>query len=258
MEECPLRVTLLGTGTSHGVPVIACDCPVCRSADPRNRRHRTSAYLEIGDYAVLIDTPPEFRLQALTYGLRRVDAVLITHSHADHVAGFDDLRRFNELTGQSMPVYGNPETMADIRRRWDYIFDPHTQLGGGKPQISLNAVTGPFELCREIVVPIPAWHGRLPVLGYRVGCFAYLTDCSDLPVESRELLRGLDLFVLGAIRRRPHATHFNLNQALALVNDLKPRMTYLTHLTHDLEHEETSRELPPGVALGYDGLRVEC
>ncbi|MGQ9779349.1 MAG: MBL fold metallo-hydrolase [Bacillota bacterium] len=254
----PLRVTLLGTGTSHGVPMIACDCPVCRSPDPRNRRYRTAAYLELPGGAVLIDTPPELRLQALAFGVRRVDAVLLTHGHADHIAGFDDLRRFNELAGRSIPVYGHPATMAEIRTRWSYIFDPTTQVGGGKPDVTLIPVAAPFPLLGETVIPIPALHGRLPVYGYRVRGFAYLTDCSNLPPESRELLRGLEVLVLGAIRRRPHETHFNLEQALAVVADLRPARTFFTHLTHELEHEATNRELPPGVALAYDGLVIEC
>lgn len=255
-EGCPLRITLLGTGTSHGVPVIACDCPVCRSEDHRDKRHRCAAYLEYEGRGVLIDTPPELRVQALSYGVERVDAVLLTHAHADHIAGFDDLRRYNELTGKSLPVYGNEKTIMDIRRRWDYIFNPATQLGGGLPDITLCAIEEPFALFGRIVVPIPAWHGRLPVLGWRIGNFAYLTDCSDLPESSRQLLRGLKVFVLGAIRRRPHETHFNLDQALALVAELRPVQTYLTHITHDLGHAATNRELPAGVEMGYDGLRI--
>ncbi|NLG83883.1 MAG: MBL fold metallo-hydrolase [Firmicutes bacterium] len=254
----PLRVTLLGTGTSHGVPTIACDCPVCTSPDPRNRRHRTAAYLELPGGAVLIDTPPELRLQALTFGLRRVDAVLLTHTHADHIAGLDDLRRFNELAGGSIPVYGHREAMADIRARWHYIFDPTTQGGGGKPDLTLCPVEGPFPLLGETVIPIPARHGRLLVYGYRIRGFAYLTDCSELPPSSRELLRGLEVLVLGAIRRRPHETHFNLEQALAVVADVRPLQTFFTHLTHELDYETTNRELPPEVALAYDGLVINC
>ena len=203
--------------------MIACDCPVCRSADPRDRRHRCSAYIETTDgRGVLIDTPPELRLQALTYDVRQVDAVLMTHGHADHLAGFDDLRRFNEIAHHRLPVYGNTETMEEIHRRWDYIFNPHTQRGGGKPEVELNAVDEPFTLFGETITPIPAWHGRLPVMGYRIGDFAYLTDCSQLPAASRALLSGLAVFVLGAIRRAVHATHFNLEQAVALAADLRP------------------------------------
>ena len=160
----PLRVTLLGTGTSHGVPMIACDCPVCRSSNPRNRRHRTGAYLELPGGSVLIDTPPELRLQALAFEIRRVDAVLMTHAHADHIAGFDDLRRFNELAGGSIPVYGHEETMAEIRWRWSYIFDPTTQPGGGKPEVTLVPVRGPFELLRETIVPVPSRPAARPRL----------------------------------------------------------------------------------------------
>jgi phosphoribosyl 1,2-cyclic phosphate phosphodiesterase len=252
-----LRLTLLGTGTSHGVPVIGCDCPVCLSQDPRNRRHRCGAYLEYGGKGVLIDTPPELRLQALAYGIRRVDAVLMTHGHADHIAGFDDLRRYNELNGKSVPVYANPETVADIHKRWAYIFDPGAQVGGGKPEVELIPVTAPFALFEATATPIPAWHGRLPVLGFRIGDLAYLTDCGDLPAASRHLMAGLDLLVLGALRFRPHPTHFNLEQALAVAAELKPRRTFLTHLTHDMEYTAVSGTLPPGVALAYDGLSLE-
>ncbi len=239
--------------------MIACDCAVCRSADPRNHRNRCSAYLEFpSGQGVLIVTPPELRLQALAHRIRRVDAVLMTHGHADHLAGFDDLRRFNEINHGSLPVFGNTETMEEIRRRWDYIFDPHTQLGGGKPDVALIPVDGPFALFDETVTPIPAWHGRLPVLGYRIGSFAYVTDCSDVPAGSKALLRGLAVLVLGAIRWRAHTTHFNVEQAVALAAELRPGITYLTHLTHDLDHEETSRALPSGVALAYDGLTMTC
>jgi len=238
--------------------MIGCDCPVCRSGDPRDRRNRCGAYLEYNGHGVLIDTPPELRLQALAYGIRRVDAVLITHGHADHVAGLDDLRRYNELSRRRLPVYGNTETMTEIRQRWDYIFNPRTQVGGGKPDLELIPVLRPFGLFGETVTPIPVRHGRLPVLGYRLGALAYVTDCSDLPEASWSLLRGLEVLVLGAIRRRPHATHFNLDQALAVVADLRPKLTYLTHLTHDLAHEATNRELPTGVELAYDGLTLTC
>ena len=252
-----MQATFLGTGTSHGIPVIGCRCPVCTSGDPRNQRTRCSLVVRTGRATLLIDTATELRLQAVREGLAQVDAVLFTHPHADHIGGMDDLRRFNEIQGRAMPCYGNLFTLDEIRKRFDYIFR-ETQLGGGKPQLELHQVEGTaFALCGLAIQPVPIWHGRLPILGYRFADFAYLTDCSEIPVESLPLLQGLEVLVLGALRYRPHPTHFSLAQALEVVMRLQPRRALFTHICHDLDHQAVNATLPEGIELAHDGLSVE-
>ncbi len=248
-----LTLTLLGTGTSHGVPAIACQCPVCNSDDPRNQRFRCSVLLQYGGWNVVVDTATEFRLQAIRAGITRLDALLFTHSHADHISGLDDVRAFSERQGGPIPCYGSPECLEDIRRRFDYIFKP-TQLGGGKPRLEMTPIQGPFDLFGLEVVPVPVYHGKLLVLGFRIGKVAYVTDCNLIPDSSMELLRGLDLLILDALRWRPHPTHFTVDEALRVVAELRPARSYLTHLTHDLDYVSTNALLPPGVELAYDGL----
>lgn len=252
-----MEILVLGSGTSHGVPMIGCDCEVCTSADPRDNRSRPSIVVRLETGTILVDTAPELRLQAIAYGLRRVDAVLFTHTHADHTHGLDDLRIYNARQGTALPLYGSPASMDDIRARFDYIFANTTQLGGGIPMLDLHAVEGPFALLGHTIVPVPVLHGALPVYGYRFGRFAYVTDCSSIPASSMELLRDLDVLILDALRHRPHPTHFNIEQALDVIAELRPRHAYLTHLTHDILHERVSRELPAGVELAYDGLTFE-
>jgi phosphoribosyl 1,2-cyclic phosphate phosphodiesterase len=251
-----LHITVLGSGTSHGIPVIGCHCEVCTSTNPKNKRTRSSIWLRYGESSVLIDTATDLRLQAVGAGLERLDAILFTHPHADHVNGLDEVRRFNELQGIVLPCYGQAETLATLRRRFSYIWD-ETQLGGGKPQLELRPVEGPFEIGGMVFAPIEAWHGRMPIWGYRFGRTAYLTDASAIPDASMALLEDLDLLILNTLRRRPHPTHFSLEQSLAVVAQLKPRRAYFTHLSHDLEHEATNAVLPPGVELAYDGLQIE-
>lgn len=255
-NEGMLKVTFLGTGTSHGIPVIACDCPVCTSTDPRNHRTRCSILLEYGEAHVLVDTPPELRLQAVRAGLRRLDAVLFTHSHADHVFGLDDVRRFNDLQGGALPCYADAETLADLRRIFQYVFVP-TQVGGGKPRLELCPLNGPFNLFGLEVRPLRVMHGQLPITAYRFGKLAYVTDTSHIPPQSEAELHGLDVLVIDALRYRPHPTHFNLEQALAVVERLRPRHAFFTHLCHDVEHAQASAELPDGVELAYDGLVIK-
>jgi len=252
-----VRVTFLGTGTSHGVPMIGCRCAVCTSADPRDTRFRPSVLLEVGGGAVLVDTGPDLRSQALKFGVTRVDAIVYTHSHADHILGLDETRRFNVLSGAAMPIYADARTLADLRRAFGYVFDPSTSPGGGIPQVVPHQISGPFELFGETFVPVPIEHGPRTITGYRVGRFAYLTDCSGIPDASDDLLRGLDVLVLGALRHRPHPTHFTVEQAIAAAARVGARRTLFTHMCHDLGHEETSRRLPPGVELSYDGLVVD-
>jgi phosphoribosyl 1,2-cyclic phosphate phosphodiesterase len=252
-----MLITLLGTGTSHGVPVLGCDCQTCISDDPRDIRTRSSVYITTGTAKILIDTATELRIQSLKNRVNRVDLVLITHCHADHVAGFDDLRRFNELQGGEIPVYGNSQSLAGIRQMFPYVFDDKAQLGGGKPKIRLTEVNSRFEAGGTHIIPIPVWHGRIPVNGYRIGNFAYVTDVSEIPDSSMELLRDLEILVLGVLRYKPHPTHFNLETGLEIIRLLKPRRSLLTHICHDFKHSELNRRLPDGVELAYDGEQIE-
>lgn len=251
-----MRVTVLGSGTSHGVPMIGCKCPVCTSPNPKNRRFRPSITVENGGKTILVDTTPELRLQSLAVGLDRVDAVLFTHTHADHLFGLDDLRRFNDLSGVEIPLYGDEATLEDIRRAFRYIF-VQTQEGGGKPRISLNVIPGRMETFGLDIQSFYVMHGELPVLAYRFNDFAYVTDTNYIPPESMEKLRGLDLLILDAVRPKPHVTHFGLYQALDVIEELKPKQALLTHLSHLFDHDETNAELPEHVRLAYDGQVVE-
>jgi len=250
-----VQLTLLGTGTSHGVPVIACNCRVCRSDDPRNKRTRCGAWVQHQGVSILIDTPPELRLQAVREGIRSLDAVLFTHSHADHIFGLDDVRRFSSIQCGHVPCYGLPGTLADVRRAFWYAFEG-TQLGGGKPEIDLRPMPSELTIRGLTVQAVPALHGSLPVLGYRFGPVAYLTDCSVIPEATKDLLRGLGVLVLGALRYRPHPTHMNFEEALRVVDELRPSRTYFTHLTHDIDYEEATAALPPNVSLAIDGLVI--
>lgn len=252
-----IRVIFLGTGTSHGVPMIGCECATCRSDDPRDRRWRPSIQLEMADAtSVLVDTSPDLRAQALAFGVRRVDAILFTHAHADHVLGLDEVRRYNALQGKPIPCYGDEQTVTEIRRTFAYIFDP-PQLGGGVPKIELFRIAGPFCLGCHTFVPVPVLHGTQPILGYRVGSFAYLTDCSAIPDSSWPLLQGVQVLVIDALRDRRHPTHFTVAEALDAIAVVRPRAAYLTHICHDLPHAATNARLPAGVQLAYDGLRLE-
>jgi phosphoribosyl 1,2-cyclic phosphate phosphodiesterase len=253
-----VRVIFLGSGTSHGVPMIGCECRVCRSADPRDTRLRPSILMAFdAGPQVLVDTTPDLRTQALAQRVTRVDAVVYTHSHADHVFGFDEIRRFNVLAGRPMPIYADARSLADLRRAFSYAFLQQPENGGGIPQIEPRTIEGPFDVAGQRIVPVPILHGHRPIFGYRAGAFAYLTDCSLVPDESFSLLTGLEVLVLGALRHRPHPTHFTVAQAIEAATRIGARRTLLTHMCHDLGHEETSRALPPGVELAFDGLVVD-
>jgi len=205
---------------------------------------------------VLVDTTPDLRSQALAYDLDRVDAILFTHCHADHVMGLDDVRRFNVLQQAAIPCYGDPRTLKELRRTFAYIFDAADE-GGGIPRLHLYPVGGPFSIGDETFTPVPVWHGRREILGFRVRNFAYLTDCSGIPDASWPLLQGIDTLAIDALRHRPHPTHFTVEQALAVAARLGPRRTWLTHICHDLPHATTNASLPPGVEMAYDGLRID-
>jgi phosphoribosyl 1,2-cyclic phosphate phosphodiesterase len=248
---------MLGTGTSHGVPMIGCDCPVCTSDDPRDRRSRSSIVVEVGGRRILVDTSPELRLQCLASGVRRIDAILYTHYHADHIVGLDDLRRFNHLQDQVLTCYGDGVTVEVLRRMFPYAFEPTPGYPSAKPHLKLSVIEGPFELFGTEVIPIPLLHGRQPVLGFRFGPFAYCTDCGAIPGSSLALLQDLKVLVLDGLRHRPHPTHFNLEQAVEIAHDIGAEQTYLTHIAHELPHEKTNAELPDGVELAYDGQVIE-
>lgn len=251
-----MRLTFLGTGTSHGVPMIGCECSVCKSTDLRNSRTRTSALIEVNGTSLLIDTSPEFRLQALRENIRKIDAILYTHAHADHIFGLDDIRRFNEITGRAICCYSSVETLQAIRKTFEYIFVP-TQLGGGKPQLNLIDINGPFDINGTRIIPIPVLHGQINVLGYRIGGLAYITDCSVIPDSSAQLLANLDTLILGVLRVEPHETHFSISQGLAVVEKLQPKRAFFTHIAHRLDHEATNCTLPPNIQLAHDGLQIE-
>ena len=253
-----MHITFLGTGTSAGVPVIACDCPTCRSEDPRDKRWRPSLALAFDDgTSVLVDAAPDLRAQALRFQLTRVDAILLTHAHADHVLGLDDVRIYNFRQGGAIPCYGAARALARVRRMFDYVFDPATPKGGGLPQLALRELVGPFSLGGATVIPVPLMHGTLPVLGFRIGAFAYLTDCNVIPEASWPLLEGLDVLVLDALRHKAHRTHFTVAQAVEVAGRIGARRTLFTHMTHDLPHAATCAELPAGISLAYDGLELE-
>ena len=252
-----MKVTVLGSGTSHGVPAIGCDCPVCTSADPKDRRTRPSIYVETAGSRILVDTSTDLRMQALANDVRRVDAILFTHSHADHVMGLDDVRRYNQMQGGPLPCYADAATLASLRQMFSYVFDPPKQVGGGLPQLVLHEIDGPFSVGDAEVVPVPLWHGKLRVLGFRVGAFAYLTDCNRIPDESWPLLTsggGVRTLILDALRHRPHSTHFSLAEACDVARRLGVERAYFTHISHDLGHAATNAQLPPGAELAYDGL----
>ena len=253
-----MKVTFLGSGTSHGVPMIGCACDVCRSDDPRDKRTRPSILIDLEGFRLLVDTATDLRAQALREGIDRVDAIFYTHPHADHIFGFDELRRFNHLTRRPLSAYGAEETIAAIRRTFAYAYDPDAPKGGGVPDVRLWHIGGPFSMAGREVIPVPVLHGTTRVLGLRVGDFAYLTDCNAIPEASMALLRGVDVLVIDALRRKAHPTHFSVDGALEVVRALAPREAWFTHMAHDLPHAATCAALPAGVALAYDGLVIEC
>jgi len=251
-----LQLTVLGSGTSMGVPTLGCHCAVCESTDPHDQRTRPSVLLSFEGRNVVIDTTPDFRYQAIRAHIDRLDAVLYTHGHADHVMGLDDIRPYNLKQKTVVPIYAAGDTLATLRRQFSYIFE-EAQPGATVPLIDLREINGPFDLFGMSIVPIPAMHGVQPVLGFRLGSAAYLTDFSSVPASSKALLRGLDDFILDALRYVPHPTHSNVEQSLALVEELKPKRAWFTHICHDLGHAQTNAKLPANVRLAYDGLKFE-
>lgn len=238
--------------------MIGCHCEVCSSTNPRNHRTRPSIWVRAGDTCLLIDTAPELRLQCISNAIDRVDAVLFTHHHADHVTGLDDLRRFNWLMKKAVPCFGSPTTLSKIEAMFAYAFSSNAHSPHSKPELDMHAIAlEPFMVNDVPIVPLDLMHGPLPVLGFRIGSFAYCTDCNHIPSETLGRLESLDVLVLDALRKTPHPTHFNLEQAVVMATQIGAGQTFFTHITHEMEHEETNASLPSGMALAYDGLRLE-
>ncbi|MFN0135620.1 MAG: MBL fold metallo-hydrolase [Phycisphaerae bacterium] len=252
-----VELVILGSGTSHGIPMIGCDCPVCTSRDKRDKRTRCSAAFRIGKRTILIDTAPELRLQCLATGIKTVDAILYTHHHADHIAGLDDVRRFNWINKAPMHLYGSTQTLDRIRQSFAYAFEHDPNYPSAKPDLRTVEIRNPFKLFGRTITPIPYRHGPTEVLGFRIGNIAYCPDCNNIPDKSRKLLRGLEVLVLDALRRTPHPTHFTIDQAIDEARRIGAKRTYFTHIAHELKHAATERDLPRGVKLAFDGLRVE-
>ncbi len=251
-----MKVTFLGTGTSYGVPMIGCECRVCTSDNPKNARTRSSVLISEGDYRVLIDAATELRIQCLKNKVKDLDAVLLTHSHADHVLGFDDLRHFNRRRKSSIPVYGSQDTINSVSQMFSYAFSD-VPSNGSKPKVSLMPIDGKLNLSGIEVIPVEVMHGQEKVTAYRFDKLAYVTDVSQIPQESVDKLQGLDLLIIAALRNIPHEKHFSIEQAISVVSRLKPKQTFFTHIAHEIDHEETDKTLPPGIQLAYDGLAIE-
>jgi phosphoribosyl 1,2-cyclic phosphate phosphodiesterase len=251
------NLTVLGSGTSMGVPTIGCDCAVCHSRDPRDRRTRPSVLIEYGGHNVLIDTTPDFREQAIRENIRKLDAVLYTHTHADHILGIDDLRPISFLHKPNrLPLYAHPAAAAFIRNMFAYIFDSKYKFGG-LPQVEMHPLEATLELFGAKFTPIALIHGDAEIYGFRFGSAAYLTDHSEIPEASLSKLEGLDILFLDALRYKPHPTHSTVENSLRIVERLKPRRAFFTHICHDLPHAKTNATLPENVRLSYDGMKLE-
>jgi phosphoribosyl 1,2-cyclic phosphate phosphodiesterase len=249
-------LTVLGSGTSMGVPTIGCKCAVCTSPDPKDRRTRPSILIEYKGHRVLVDTTPDFREQAIRAGICKLDAVLYTHAHADHILGLDDLRPLTYYSSGRLPLYAQEPTLRRIEQVFNYIFEGNYKYGG-LAQVELHLINGPVEIHGVSFVPVPVLHGESEICGFRFGSAAYLTDFSDIPEPSMALLQGLDVLFLDALRHTPHPTHSTVANSLALVDRIQPKRAFFTHIAHDLPHAETNAKLPPHVRLAYDGLKLD-
>ncbi|MCI0337662.1 MAG: MBL fold metallo-hydrolase [Acidobacteria bacterium] len=254
-----MRITFLGTGTSVGVPMIGCGCRVCTSDDPRDKRLRTGLMIENENQRLIIDISADFRQQALREKIDRLDALLITHCHADHVFGLDDIRPLNFRHGP-IPIFASESTWRQLRKVFYYIFNSN-HIGGGLPQVIPHTIVCDFEVCGLMVTPLPVIHGNTEVTGFRLSDgrseIAFVTDCNLIPKESLEKMRGLDLLIIDALRYKPHPTHLHVEQTLAYIAELKPRHALLTHIGHDIKYADAGRDLPDSVELAYDGLKIE-
>ncbi len=252
-----LKVLFLGTGTSQGIPVVGCTCPVCQSSDPRDTRRRCSILLTLDDFSLLVDTSPDLRDQLLTNHITQIDAVLFTHAHRDHTGGLDDLRPIYFLRRQPIPIYATPETWRSLEQQFYFIFRARHYPGVLQIREHVVSWEAPFSIGPFRIQPILLWHHRMPVLGFRIGPFAYLTDLKRIDPAYLPYLKGLDVLVLGVLQREPHLAHLNLSEALQLIEQLRPRQVYFTHISHYLgRHADLMKELPPGIAPAYDGLEI--
>lgn len=251
-----MKVTFLGTGTSQGVPVIGCACQVCKSLDFRDKRFRSSIHLEANGVSLVVDTGPDFRMQMLRAGIKKLDAIIYTHEHKDHTAGLDDIRPYNFSQQMDIPIFGRRQVLDQIQREFSYIFS--TKKYPGVPQVDPIEITeNPFQINGLSITPIPVLHYKLPVLGFRFGDFSYITDANFIPDESLKLLEGTEILVLNALQKESHISHFTLDQAVEMAQKIGAKQTYFTHISHRLGlHEQVERELPEGIALGYDGLEL--
>ncbi|MEM0999603.1 MAG: MBL fold metallo-hydrolase [Bacteroidota bacterium] len=251
-----MKLTFLGTGTSQGVPVITCTCEVCRSPDPRDKRLRCSVLLEVGDKVIVIDTGPDFRQQMLREQVMQLDGVVFTHPHKDHIAGMDDVRAFNFRQRRPMDIYANELTLSALKREYAYVFAEDRYPG--IPDIRVHLLNGaPFEAAGIELIPIPVMHYKMPVLGFRIGDLAYITDANYIPPESLAKLHGVKVLVLNALRKTEHLSHFSLSQAIAMSRQIGPQHTYLTHISHLMgRHAIVSEELPANVTIAHDGLSI--
>ena len=252
-----MKITFLGTGTSQGVPVIACNCPVCKSGDTRDKRLRTSLLIEIDKFTFVIDAGPDFRQQMLRENVQYLDAILISHEHKDHIGGMDDVRAYNFKSRKPINIYCDSRVNKAIQREYEYVFADNKYPG--VPLMDINILDGsPFDLFGYNVIPIPVMHNNLPVFGYRMGGLSYITDANLISSESMLIMEGSDCLVINALRREKHISHFNLEEALRIIEQIKPRFAYITHIGHQLGmHSEISKELPGNVKLAYDGLSCQ-
>lgn len=252
-----MKITFLGTGTSQGIPVIGCECPVCLSTNPKDKRLRTSVHIKVNGISLVIDTGPDFRQQILRENIKQLDAVIFTHQHKDHVAGLDDVRSFNFKQQKPMPVYANKATIEVIKREFYYAFEKNKYPG--VPQIDLHEIDHRnFDIHNVTILPIKVYHHQLPVLGFRIQNFTYITDANFIPEKELEKIEGTEVLVLNALQKEEHISHFTLKQAVELSEKLQPKQTYLIHMSHNLGfHDEVMNELPENVQLAYDGLKVE-
>jgi len=251
-----MKVLFLGSGTSTGVPVIGCRCAVCSSDDPKNKRTRSSILITTSDSKyILVDTTTDLRFQALTNRIERVDAVLFTHAHADHIHGIDDLRSFNHIKGEPIPCYGSIDTMETIRHKFNYIFDGSARRDW-VPRLEINIVNSEFLLYGLRISPLKIYHGETTIFGYRINDISYLTDCNGIPDDTKKLLQGTKILILDSTRFQPHPKHYGLAQAIEVIKELKPERAILTHLSHTFDHNKVNNELPSGIELAYDGMEI--